>query len=119
MSRKIYDMKLNPHIFPAVSVKDALEMQANGSTTGLSEDDVDIRVLVDEEGCVKLFSLGRSMYASEQYEYDEIKAALLGLCNRIGCEEPEDVVEAVCTWCERLEDLDDEEFNDWLMASMR
>lgn len=119
MSKMLYEVRINPDVVPAVSKKDALgEIYDAGIT--LTESDAVINVLLDEDKTVRLFTLARMMYQSEKYEYDEISAALLGLCKCMGCEEREAqmCVNAVCTWCERLEDADDDEWEEWLMKPL-
>lgn len=119
MSKMLYEIRINPDVIPAVSRKDALE-ELNNSGISLTENDTSVIVLLDEDKTVRLFTLARMMYQSEKYEYDEINAALLGLCKCMGCEEREArmCVDAVCTWCERMEDLDDDEWEDWLMKPL-
>lgn len=119
MSKQLYEIRLDPNVVPAVSRKDALDVLYGGGIT-LQEGDYRMNVLLDEDKTVRLFTLGRMMYRSEKYEYDEISAALLGLCKRMGCEEREAemCVETVCVWCERLEDEDDETWEEWLMRPL-
>lgn len=117
MARVIYEARLTPALFPCRTQEEAQEMltEGMGVKTNLQES-VSIDVAVNEEHTVKLFLFCRTLQKLEKFEWNEIFAALIGLAQELGYDRnAKDIADQVQTWCERLEYMDDEEFNEWLI----
>ena len=119
MARGIYEVRLKNRLFPALSEEDALEMQVMGNCRGgVSEEDMQVSMLVKEEHAMKLFYLAKSMYDSEKFEWTEVEAAVQSLAIRLGYyTNYQEVTDCVITWTERVaEDMTLEEFQEWLIG---
>ena len=118
MARGIYEVKLKEHYFPAQSEEDALQMQNNGNCRApLADDEVFVSLLVKEEHTMKLFTLAKSMYDTEKFEYKEVKAALSALAFQLGYYNSVDVAECIISWVERIaEDMTASELEEWLIG---
>lgn len=119
MARGIYEVKLRNRLFPALCEEDAMEMQNNGACRGcLSDEDVQVSLMVTEEHTMKLFFLAKSMYDSEKFEYLEVKSAVSALAIKLGYYTTyEEVTDCVISWAERVaEDMTVSELEEWLIG---
>lgn len=109
MSRAMYMVKLQEGLYPGCDERDALEMKE------AQDCDFVVQKLLDEEQTMKLFSVARSMYVSEKFEFAEVRIVLMALAENWGYKrEAEEIADTICNWCERFEGWDDEEWSDWL-----
>lgn len=117
MAKSIYKIQLKEDLFPAVSAAEALEIQNNGNSFGvLQEDEVVVTPIVGEESTIKLFMLAKTMYDMEKYTYQEIKSTLTALACQMGYwKDSEQIAETVTTWVERFDELPADEFQEWLL----
>lgn len=118
MARIIYEVKLSSPLFPANSYDEAGEMMMNSA--GLKEylqDDYSVRQKVSEEHTVKLFTLARTLNETEKFDYREVQVMVRALAQELGyVQDAEEIAECVVAWNERLEELDESEFIDWLFG---
>ena len=118
MARGIYEITLKERFFPARSEEDAMEMQNTGtSCRALSSDEVCVSMVVTEEHAIKLFLLAKTMYDTEKFELDEVRAAVRALLGQQGYwHGTEDIIECVLTWVERFDDMTPAELEEWLIG---
>ena len=116
MDKRIYRMNLKNHMGIAESEDGFFEELNTLYYEGLKKEDVDIKPVVSEEITKKMLLLHRLMYNSEQFEYNDIVDAITSLVPRENWYEREEIVDSICTTGERLSDLTEEEFMDWLIT---
>lgn len=119
MARAIYEVKLRENYFPALSENDAVEM-ANSVTDNarLTSQDVVTQVTVPEDHTMKLFTLAKTMYDLDRFNFKEIKAAVTALAVEMGYyTTAEQLADMVTTWTERVsEDMTLGEFEEWVIG---
>lgn len=118
MARAIYEVKLNPSLFPCNSAEEVDEMLIDAMGLKQSiKDSLTVEVKVKEEHTVKLFILGKTLFDTEKFEWNEVFSAVCALAQEFGYgEESKEIADSVLTWCERLSDMDSEEFDEWLIG---
>lgn len=119
MARGIYEARLKNRFYPALCEGDAMEMQVNGVChCGLTDEDIEVSLVVKEEHTMKLFVLAKSMYDSEKFEYLEVKSAVSAVAIKMGYYTTyEEVAECVISWVERVaEDMTLSELEEWLIG---
>ena len=116
MDKRIYRMNLKNHMGISESEDGFFEELNTLYYEGLKKEDVDIKPVVSEEITKKMLLLHRLMYNSEQFEYNDIVDAITSLVPRENWYEREEIVDSICTTGERLSDLTEEEFMDWLIT---
>ena len=119
MTRAIYEIKLKESYFPASSGAEALEMMNNGNvSSGLTEDDVVMRIVATSDHTIKLFLLCKTMYDMEKYSFKEVYSAVRALAVEMGYfAEAVQIADLVTTWTERIsEDMTLTEFQEWLIG---
>lgn len=118
MARGIYEIKLKQRFFPALSEQDALEMQRNGACNGLSEDEVEIGLIVSEEHAMKMFMLAKTMYDFDNFTVNEVRAAVRAVATELGYFATyEQVAECIIDWIERVgEDMTVTELQEWMIG---
>ena len=114
MDKRIYRMNLKNHMGIAESEDGFFEELNTLYYEGLKKEDVDIKPVVSEEITKKMLLLHRVMYNSEQFTYTDIFNAIMTLVPAENRDEREEIVDAVCIAGERLFDLTEEEFMDWV-----
>lgn len=119
MARGIYQIKLKDSYFPALSSADAVEMRNNGNTdVDLSDDEVEVSLIVQEEHTVRLFLLAKMMYDMEKFSCQEVEVALSALAREMGYFGiAEDIADCVTLWVERVaEDMTPHELEEWIIG---
>lgn len=118
MAREIYELKLKDRFFPALSAADALEMHMNGDRhNALTEEAVEVGVIVKGEHTMKLFILAKTMYDTEKFEWNEVGAAVCALARELGYyKNAAEVANCVLTWVERFEDMTLSELEEWIIG---
>ena len=114
MAKQIYRMNLKNHMGIAESGDGFFEELNTLYYEGLKKEDVDIKPVVSEEITKKMLLLHRVMYNSEQFTYTDIFNAIVSLVPAENRDQREEIVDAVCITGERLFDLTEEEFMDWV-----
>ena len=116
MAKQIYRMELQHNMGIAESEDGFFEELNTLYYEGLKREDVDIKPVVSEEITKKMLLLHRLMYNSEQFEYKDVFKAIMSLVPAENRNEREEIVDGVCIEGERLSDLTEEEFMDWLVT---
>ena len=116
MDKRIYRMNVKNHMGIAESEDGFFEELSTLYYEGLKKEDVDIKPVVSEDITKKMLLLHRLMYNSEQFEYNDIVDAITSLVPPENWYEREEIVDSICTTGERLSDLTEEEFMDWLIT---
>lgn len=118
MARSIYEVKLNPSLFPCNSTEEVDEMLSEAVNVKQSlKDSTVVEVKVKEEHTIKLFLLGKTLFDTEKFEWNEIFSSVCALAQELGYDKDfKDIADTVMTWCERLSYMDSEEFNEWLIG---
>lgn len=113
---KLYRIKLKSSLVPATTAENAfnshLQLQNN-----MTLDQFNIHEEVCGEDTFKLLTTARMLLLSEKFEADEVVAMVEALAAKMGYFNSitfGDVRELICFWVERFDDLDDDEFMDWL-----
>ena len=114
MAKQIYLMNLKQHMGIAESEDGFFEEMNTLYYEGLKKEDVNIEPVVSEEITKKMLLLHRVMYNSEQFTYTDIFNAIVSLVPAENRDQREEIVDAVCITGERLFDLTEEEFMDWV-----
>lgn len=116
MARGIYEIKVKECYFPALSAADALEMQVNSGIGALTEQDVNVSLVVSEEHTMKLFLLAKTMYDTEKFNYPEVEAAVSALARQLGYfTNSAEITSCITTWVERFDEMPIDELTNWLI----
>lgn len=119
MARGIYEVKLKQNYFPALSAADAVEMRNNGNCEEvIPEDEVEVKLVVQEDHTMQLFLLAKTMYDLEKFTFQEIEAVLVALAREMGYFGiAEDIADCVTLWVERVaEDMKIHELEEWIIG---
>jgi hypothetical protein len=119
MARGIYEVKLKEYYFPALSAADAVEMRNNGNCEEiLQRDEVEVRLLVQEEHTMQLFLLAKTMYDMEKFSCKEVEAVIAALAREMGYfSTAEEIADCVTLWIERVaEDMTLHELEEWIIG---
>ena len=114
MAKQIYRMELRHNMGIAESEDAFFEELNNLYYEGVKKEDVDIKPVVSEEITKKMLLLHRWMYNSEQFEYNDVFNAIISLVPAENWKEREKIADSICIMGERLFDLTEEEFMDWV-----
>lgn len=116
MARGLYEIKLKERFIPALSEDDAIEMYRNGDSA-LTEEEVIITPLVEEEHTMKLFILAKTMMSTEKFNSEEIAAAIRALATEFGYFlEDAHIADCILTWTERFDDMSLSELEEWIIG---
>ena len=117
MARAIYEIKLKERYVPARSESDAFDTHVNVSEFVGTKEDVEIKMVVQDEHALKLFVLATTMYDTDRFSCEEIEASVRALAYRLGyyCN-AEEVADTVVRWAERLDGLTLSEVEEWLIG---
>lgn len=119
MGKKLYVINLRNRVTAAATEEEALDSLNGRVAKFVDADYFTATEWVDEELTAKMLILCRSMNQTEKFELNEVKAALGSLINRADLKPyAEELVDSVIEWGERLDDLDEEEFMDWLSTTL-
>lgn len=119
MGKKMYVMNLKNRVTAAATEEEALDSLNGRVARYVDSDYFTATELVDEELTAKMLILCRTMTQTEKFELSEVKAAVRSLITRADLRaDAEELVDSVIEWTERLDDLDEEEFMDWLSATL-
>lgn len=117
MARGIYEVKLKERYFPAISAEDALEMQNNGTTGALLENETEVTCIVKEEHTMKLFLLAKTMNDTEKFEFNEVESAVCALARELGYYNTyAEVANCVLTWVERFDEMTLSDLEEWIIG---
>lgn len=116
MAKQIYRMELQHNMGIAESEDGFFEEINTLYYEALKREDVDIKPAVSEEITKKMLLLHRVMYNSENFEYTDIFNAIMSLVPPENWDKREEIADGVCVTGERLSDLTEEEFMDWLVT---
>jgi hypothetical protein len=118
MARGIYEIKLKERFFPALSAADALDMQRSGACCALSEDEVEVRMVVSEDHAMKMVLLAKTMYDLDKFSVKEVRSAVRGVALECGYIDTfEQVAECVIDWVERVcDDMTITETEEWMIG---
>lgn len=118
MARGIYEIKLKNRLFPALSEEDAMEMQINGECrASLSDEDIQVSLLVKEEHTMKLFLLAKTIYETEKFELSEVETAVRALAIQFGYYNiAAEVTDCIITWVERFDEMTPSDLEEWIIG---
>ena len=118
MARGIYEVRLKNRFFPALCVEDATEMQNNGECRRcLSDEDIEVSLLVKEEHTMKLFLLAKTLYDTEKFELCEVETAVRALAIQFGYYNiAAEVTDCVITWVERFDEMTPSDLEEWVIG---
>lgn len=118
MAREIYEIKLKDPYFPAASVREAVEMlKQKDITLFFNDPGIEVNTVVTNADTVKLFVLAKTMYDTDRFELNQIRAAVKGLASQMGYYlESDKITECVLSWTEKFDEMDLSELEEWLIA---
>lgn len=118
MAKKLYVINFRNRMTIADTEDEAYEHVNNGFTGPVfNEDDCFATILLDNELTCKMLMLHRLMSKSEKFDFQDVETAIRAFIPMDFSLEIDEIVDTICTWGERLEDLDDEEFMDWMSVN--
>lgn len=119
MAKEIYLVSLKSSMTIAETADEAFDNLNGGSChPHINGEDFNATAVVNEELTAKLLILHRAMNKTEKFDYQEIILAIKGIIPAHLSLYADDIADCISAWGERLEDLDDEEFMDWLSTNI-
>lgn len=119
MARGIYKVELKETYFPAHSAEEAVEMRNNGNCEDvLDRDEVEVKLVVQEEHTMQLFLLAKTMYDLEKFNCQEVEAVIAALARQFGYFGiAEEIADCVTLWVERIaDDMTPHDLEEWIIG---